>query len=315
MGVTQVSRLNHYAISAILGSEIVGPVKVGHGQIASVADARRYFDRRTAQHSEGAAEDEQDVDVDLLRAAFFAAREHFGDRFSTDRYVAEPERNKVFLKKCRELGLRASDYLLNKQLFNARKNKLLTSLDSARTHIPYEEFAFASEFAATELRYREGASIDDIICDPSLASKFDAVARRIRPGFSSLQYRWAILSIRKAGRHHKLEPSFKMPKFTKGFRLTEDSIDRIPERSGIYLLYERSKLLYARSTRVLRHGVELHRDTATVRAMAEKLWTPDPNNFVVDFAAIQRPMSVLEAIERKLVEERRPVFNIPRSAA
>ena len=310
-----MSRLNHYAISAILGSEIVGPVKVGHGQIASVADAQRYCDRRTARHSENAVLDDQGVDADSLRAAFLAAREHFGDRFSTDRYVAEPERNKVFLDKCRELGLRASDYVLNKQLFNARKNNLLPNLNSARTHIPIEEFAFASEFAATELRYREGASIDDIVCNPSLASKFDAIAQRIRPGFSSLEYRWAVLSIRKAGRHHKLEASFKMPRFTKGFRLTHDPIERIPERSGVYLLYERSKLLYARSTRALRHGVELHRDTATVRAIAEKLWTPDPDDFVVDFAAIPRPIAVLEAIERKLVEERRPIFNIPRSAA
>ncbi|HVS36170.1 MAG TPA: hypothetical protein VMS17_11365 [Gemmataceae bacterium] len=310
-----MSRLNHYAISAILGSEIVGPVKVGHGQIASVADAQQFFDRRTAQHAEGAAGTDQGFDADSLRAAFFAAREHFKDRFSTDRYVADPERNKMFLKKCRELGLRASDYVLNKRLFNARKNKLLPNLKSTRTQIPHEEFAFASEFAATELRYREGASIDDIVCDPSLASRFDAIARRIRPGFGSLEYRWAILSIRKAGRQHKLDPSFRMPRFTKGFRLTQDPIERIPERSGIYLLYERSKLLYARSARVLRHGVELHRDAATVRAMAEKLWTPDPDDFVVDFAAIPPPMSVLDAIERKLVEERRPVFNIPRSAA
>jgi hypothetical protein len=311
-----MSRLNHYAISSILGSEIVGPVKVGHGQIASIANAQQYFDGRAALHSEDDENtDQATVDVDLLRSAFLAARKEFGDNFSTDRYVAEPERNKVFLKKCWEVGLRASDYILNKKLLNARKNKLLPNLKSQRTHIPYEEFAFASEFAATELRYKEGASIDEVLCNPSLASRFDALARRIRPGFTSLQYRWAILSIRKAGRHHKLESSFKMPRFTTGFRLIKDPLEEIPELSGVYLLYERNKLLYTRATEKLRHGIELHRTSTSVAAIAEKLWTPNVDDFVVDFAALAKPNPFLQAIERKIVEERHPIFNIPRTAA
>src|SRR5581483_6205281 len=130
-----------------------------------------------------------------------------------------------------------------------------------------------------------------------------------------LEYRWAILSIRKAGRHHKLESSFKMPKFTAGFRLTKDPLEKIPERSGVYLLYDNRRLLYTRATEQLRHGIELHRDPATVTAIADKLWTPNFDNFFVDFAAIAKPNTVLQAIERKLVEERHPVFNIPRSAA
>ena len=39
-----MSRLNHYAISAILGSEVIGPVKMGHGQIASMVGGQKYFD-------------------------------------------------------------------------------------------------------------------------------------------------------------------------------------------------------------------------------------------------------------------------------
>lgn len=310
-----MNRINPYAVSAILGSEIVGTVKAGHGQISSVADAQWFFDRRVNQHSETAERPSRQFDADSLRTAFYAARAEFGDNWSTDRYVADPERNAVFLAQCRKLGMKASDYDLNKALYNARKNKLLPGLNSDRTHFDYGEYAFASEFAATELRYKAGASIDEVLCNPTLAAKFDAIARRIRPGFTSLEYRWAILSIRKSGRHHKLEASFKMPRFTKGFKLVRDPIEDIPDQSGVYLLYEKHKLLYARSTDKLRHGVELHREASAVAAVADKLWTPDVDNFVVDFAAIVRPSSVLQAIERRLVEERHPIFNIPRSAA
>jgi site-specific DNA-methyltransferase (adenine-specific) len=312
-----MSDLNHYAISAILHSEIVGPVEVAHGQIASLGDAQRYFDVLAADERPAGTGRRQsgEINIDRLKQAFFAARETFKDRGSTDLYIADPKRNEVFLALCRRFGIKASDYRINKTLFNARKNKLLPGLKSERTSIEYGEFAFASEFAATQLRYKAGASIDDILCDPDLASQFDTIAREVTPGFSSFEYRWAILSIRKAGRHQRLPASFRLPKFTTGFRLLRDPIEQIPDQSGVYLLFERQKLLYTRSAVDLRHGVELHRNANILKAINERLWRPDPANFIVDFATVNRPMSFLQAIERKLVEERHPVFNIPRSAA
>ena len=287
----------------------------GHGQIASLGDAQRYFDVLASNERPASQHQSSNIDVDLLKDAFFAARAAFKDRGSTDLYIADPNRNGVFLANCRRLGIRASDDKINKMLFNARKNKLLTGLKSQRTSIEYGEFAFASEFAATQLRYKAGASIDDILCDPALASQFDTIAQKVTPGFSSFEYRWAILSIRKSGRHHKLPARFRLPRFTTGFRLLHDPIERIPNRSGVYLLYERQKLLYTRSAVDLRHGVELHRNTDILKAINEKLWRPNPNDFIVEFATVAGPISFLQAIERKLVEERHPVFNIPRSAA
>lgn len=311
-----MSDLNHYAIGAMLHSDIVGPVRVGHGQIASLGDAQRYFDvLAEKERCASAGGRDGGINVDRLKRAFFAARDTFKDRGSTDLYIADPKRNAVFLEFCRRFGIEASDYRINKTLFNARKNKLLPNLKSERTSIEYGEFAFASEFAATQLRYKAGASIDDILCDPALASQFDEIAQNVTPGFSSFEYRWAILSIRKAGRHQKLPASFRLPKFTTGFRLLRDPIERVPDRSGVYLLYEKQKLLYTRSAVDLRHGVELHRNANILKAINERLWRPNPENFIVDFTTVNRPMSYLQAIERKLVEERHPVFNIPRSAA
>ena len=221
----------------------------------------------------------------------------------------------MFLRKCREIGIEGTDTQINKALLNARKNKKLPDLGSKRYSVPYSEFAFASEFAATQLRYKTGASIDDVLCDPTLARRFDSIATSITPGHTPLDYRWAILSIRKAGRHTKLPASFKMPKFTTGFQLVRDPIERIPEQRGVYLLYEQNKLLYARSTETLRHGVQLHRDPRIIQAITEKLWSPTVNDFHVDYAAVSQPMSYLQAIERRLIEERHPIFNIPRTGS
>ncbi len=309
-----MSDLNHFAISAILQSEIVGPVEVGHGQIASLGDVQRYVDVLAANERPTGTTGREggEINIDHLKQGLLAARETFKDRGSTDLYIAHPERNEVFLASCRRFGIEASDCRINKTLLNARKNKLLSGLKSEKTSIEYGEFAFASEFAATQLRYKTGASIDDIVCDPNLASQFDAIAREVTPGFSSFEYRWAILSIRKAKR---LPESYRLPEFTAGFRLLRDPIEQVPDQSGVYLLYEKQKLLYTRSAVNLRHGVELHRNANILKAINDRLWMPDPANFTVDFAAVNQPMTVLQEIVRKLVEERHPVFNVPRSAA
>ena len=61
-----------------------------------------------------------------------------------------------------------------------------------------DRFLFASEIAWQKLLDDERAtSLDEILCDPALAADFDALARRYAPGFSSLDYRWAALKLRK----------------------------------------------------------------------------------------------------------------------
>src|SRR5262245_61910470 len=219
-----MSQLNHYAISTILGSEIVGPVPVGHGQIASMGDAQRYFDTLRASAPPTIAHHAEVVDVKLVTRAFLEVRKNEG---STELYIADPDKNAEFLRACRRLGVTASVFKINKTLSNARKNRLLKGLKSKKTIVDYKDFAFASEFAATQLRYRHGATIDDILCDPDLSAKFDALARRLSPGRTFFEYRWAILSIRKAGRLGKDPALVKMPQFKSRLRLFDGPLDEI----------------------------------------------------------------------------------------
>jgi len=308
-----MNEINHFAISSILNSEIVGQAKFGHGQMASLGDAQRFFDMLGAGESPSIVHENECVDVEVVVRAFHAVRNARRDRRAPDVYVADPDRNATFLAKCREFGIQASDYTINKRLLYARKNNHLPDLKSVKTSVDYEEFAFASEFAATELKYKTGASIDDVLCEPGLASQFDSIARKLAPGFSSFEYRWAILSIRKAGRHEKLPASFQMPEFTGPFRLVIDPLEQVPNTSGVYLLFEKQKLLYVRSTEHLRHGVELHRNPKVIGAIAEKLWRPNPEDFIVSYVVPERKL--LRPLEKRIVIEKKPIFNVPRSAA
>jgi site-specific DNA-methyltransferase (adenine-specific) len=122
-----------------------------------------------------------------IKAAFDAVR---GDH-SVDRLVADPELNARFVEKCRELGEPAT---LNRALLNLRKGGHLRGIKSNRLSAGDDDpYRFAAEMAVRYMERRDGVSLDDIICDPELASEFDRLAAAIAPGFTPLQYRWAAL--------------------------------------------------------------------------------------------------------------------------
>ncbi|MFN0051790.1 MAG: hypothetical protein ACKV0T_06345 [Planctomycetales bacterium] len=305
--------LNQFEISSILNSEIVGRAQFGHGQVASLGDAQRFVNLLHVEKSPAIRYANERADMSLINEAFRSVRNFRKDQGSSDLYVADPVRNAEFIAKCRELGMAESAYTINKTLFYMRKTNRLKGLNSKKTSFNYDGYAFASEFAATELKYEIGASIDDILCDPDLALRFDSIARLVSPGHSSLEYRWAILSIRKSGRRAEWKPGYKMPQLTTVLNLVADSIEMVPDACGVYLLSERSKPLYARATEHLRQGIELHRRPQTLAAMKSELWQPEPKTFVVSYATIASK-KLLRPVEHRLIEESRPIFNVPRAA-
>jgi site-specific DNA-methyltransferase (adenine-specific) len=138
-----------------------------------------------------------------LAAAIAGVREAFRrtyDGFSADRVVADPDRNQAFLEECRRMGIAGDDRTWNILLFRLRKAGKLIDLPAIRrTAIGWNDcdgYLFASEIAL-QWMLRESESLDEILCDPALAARFDEQARGLAPGASSLEYRWAALKLRK----------------------------------------------------------------------------------------------------------------------
>ena len=124
--------------------------------------------------------------------------------------LADPELASALASKCHELGLPGTPKDWNHLLMRLRKaGKLIDFQTRKRTEFSwaeYDEFLFASEIAWSEMRVH--GTLDDILCDPDLADQFDEIARRLAPGFTSLQYRWGALKLRK---------NSKTPAFARGF--------------------------------------------------------------------------------------------------
>jgi site-specific DNA-methyltransferase (adenine-specific) len=183
---------------------------------------------------------------ELLRQAivdaFFAAH----DGYSIDWLLANPSLQKTFHDACREAGLIGGPSDWNRELLRIRKQGGFPHRGEIKSVlIPADEMD-GYEFAA-EIAWRlasdkfDGASIDEILCDPEKAGYFDRTAKRFGPGFEPSHYRWAALRLRKASRElirDMKQYHFVFAKRDFGRYQAWDRFDtaRVAGRPGIYLL-------------------------------------------------------------------------------
>lgn len=314
-----MARLNHFALSAALGSTIGPRLELRHGQLGSTelaASLDHLLDRRKGL----AGDPSRAAPVsDRFAACVAQAYRLVRNGWSADRVVADPSLNCDYLGACRDLGLDNDLFYLNRQLLQLRKTNRLgggAAGRSRRTSFPESwRYAGASEVAARAFYYRHGVSVDTLICHPKLRLKFDALAAEITPGYSPLQYRWAALNLRKKGasvrvnRRQLAGLHWSVAAFAAGETA-------VPAVEGIYSLYEEENCLFVGGTESIEQNIIAQRSIADVTLLAPELWHPDANRLHWRYAPLPRtPADVLYGMVNRLVHDRRPVFNIPRRGA
>jgi site-specific DNA-methyltransferase (adenine-specific) len=227
--------------------------------------------------------------------------------YSIDRVVADPELDRRYLRRCRELGLAGTDFDLNWKLFTGRKNKYFSDLPKTKTYTASrkDEFEFSCEIAIRyvqeeyrSLKDRE-ISLDKIICDPDLAAEFDRVAMKLAPGFTSLDYRWVALGVRKAaGRYSSKAETVKLPTFEVLGTTTGVRPSTLPAEPGIYLFRCADESLFIGETENLRHRIERHLDCGGKTGFPD--WLYDCGSRAMTLGIVPTPGIV--PIERKIVE-------------
>ena len=162
--------------------------------------------------------------------------------FSVDRLIADPELNAQYVRSCYQFGIAGDPATWNRQLLRLRKSKLLEIPATRTTRISKDDidsYCFASEIAWRDLD-NEGWSLDDILCDPTLAGRFDALAMRLAPGYSSLQYRWAALKIRKRAHDWRNKKVFGLNSLMRAEKLSKLKFSDYQGVHGAYILRSKS---------------------------------------------------------------------------
>jgi hypothetical protein len=247
-----------------------------------------------------------------IAAAFHRASQGF----SPDRVLADPDLNRAYLLECDREGLGSDAATLNRSLLNLRKRGGLRGLGSRRTLIRDQpDYRFAAEIAARFLEKENDIALDQILCDPLCAQRFDEIAMTIAPGGKPFEYRWAALCLRKQ-RRLKPELLSRVARATKvlRFRVSELSLDVVPHDPGLYLFHSDQAILYVGECENLRSRIRKHIDHSDRKELARWLWefgdgTLHLEVHVLDTSVTQR---VRRALESELIRSRSPLFNVKR---
>lgn len=238
--------------------------------------------------------------------------------YSADRVIADPQVNRRFLRRCRELGLSGTDYDLNWALMNARKKGDLSHLPKTRRYTVREidEFEYGSEMAVRFLQQERNVSLDRIICDPELAEEFDGYASKLAPGFSPLQYRWGALRIRKAGRlGSKADNVYEVPQLEALGKVASLRLGKVSEIGGLYLFSSENERVFLGQTDNLHHRIEKHMEVSASRGLPNWLWNTKKQPLDISVAELPSlTRSIRQRIEVLLVKKWKPLLNIARVA-
>jgi hypothetical protein len=207
----------------------------------------------------------EDFDPRRIVEAFIEVR----DGMSADYVIACPEANRRFLDRVRELGLNGDATAINMALVNARKAGRLKRQPSKREYrLPtgVEPWTFASEWAMRHLQrelVRETdrlIALDEILCNPEYAARFDTLVARIKPGFKPLEYRWAALSLRKKGKANPA-PNDLSVGLERQVPLVE-ARKNTPEGPGLYLIRSADRAVFVNHTADLHGQLKRHLEIA-----------------------------------------------------
>jgi site-specific DNA-methyltransferase (adenine-specific) len=247
---------------------------------------------------------------ETVREAFLAVR---GER-SPDVVVADPDLNEQFLRECRIRGLKDQPRQLNLTLLNLRKSSDLQGIKSKRTVVKnQEDFCFASEIAVRFLERRDQVSLDQILCDPTLAAEFDEIAAGLASGFSTFQYRWAALGLRKRkGLRPELLGKVIQARSVVACRAEDVKPEELPVQPGLYLFIGPSDVLYIGECQSLRKRLGKHLDHSDNKSLARWLWEHGTTDLRVEYHVLPAGVStrVRKAMEAELIRSRKPLFNV-----
>ncbi len=239
--------------------------------------------------------------------------------YSTDRVLIDPELNSAFQQACQQLSVNLPPVLLNRYLLRLRKAGKLSGVKSnERTSFDWtkaDSYLFASEIAWRTVFDHTGASLDDIFCNPSLSQLFDETARKFAPGFSSFEYRWGALTLRKAAKtvstRSRLldDPGAKLEVIS--------DFEKLDGQPGLYVVGQSSKKpLYVGEALDL--GRVLHRQFAT----SSEGWSAYGSDVQVHAVPYQRLPSMdlssrgaklslwLVAYQCRLIQRSQPQLNL-----
>jgi hypothetical protein len=170
------------------------------------------------------------------------------------------------------------------------------------------------------LKYRYGASIDDILLDPVLGEQFEALAHVVVPSLPSKELRLGALYIRKTRNLAKrqlaalkaLDIHIVDEHATQSVPLSGIHEDEIPESPGLLELKEGSRYLYISRNDNLRRTVSQFARGTAFQIISNDFWRASLDEITLQYVEGRGiGGSSTTKWERRLIHDFEPIFNWP----
>jgi hypothetical protein len=256
--------------------------------------------------------------TDLLTSRIVQAFRAVHNGYSTERVVIDDELNARYLKECRRLGiLSQSDYDLNHALYDTRKSGKANLPPTTKRPVirDYDQFEFASEIAFRFLQRTEGVSLDRVLCDPPLRSRFDEIAHRLALDVSVLKLRAGALNLRKSRRMRPTDAATPLYQLSSAGPITHVDLSKLPTDPAAYVFYEDGRPVFAGETANLRDRMERHAKASGNRGIPTWIEDVAASDLILRYAALPE---VNQATRlnwlRNFINREKPVLNYQKAA-
>jgi site-specific DNA-methyltransferase (adenine-specific) len=191
-----------------------------------------------------------------------------GKGYSTDLVLCDPELNENFVAACKRKSLPGDPSVWNRLLLRIRKSGKLPKLGRGPRRLTpsaTDAYSAASEAAMQLLSLDYGFTLDEFLCSPLAAAQFDRLAARFGEGYSSLEYRWAAMAIRKRAKRSRALAATHFRDWDPRQLGRSIQLDRCLsakyEHPGVYVVLDHRQPLYVGETLNVRHRVQQIRDS------------------------------------------------------
>lgn len=315
-----MNELNQFVISRVLGSTMEHTKRPRFGPLGAL-----HVQHQVLAHLPKPGE--QITFLPRAEKTIVRAFEETRRGFPVDRVLADPALAEKFFKRCRQLEVDAPSYKIALRLLAFRKSPRRHARIAKATAIEprrdFSAYSFAAEMAISQMKYRYGASVDDLLAYPEIGREFDALAEQLHPGLTPLEYRLAALHVRKS-RYCKSDerPLFDSIKTQRAERTLQrfESLDKIDLEKfhgvdAIVGIVEEARIqryLYITQTKDAFEALRPFTKQATFVAIGNSFWTPSLSSiflYVYDIHGRFRnaPQSLWT---KKLIHEKEPIFNM-----
>jgi hypothetical protein len=309
--------LNQFFISRTLGSTMKHMKKASLGPMA----ARHVQNQVLAQRPHSG---EQITFAPPVEKTIIRAFEDVRQGLPVDRVFADPNLAASFFKRCRQLEVNAPQSALALRILRLRKSARIHRATAPREpRRDFTPYLYAAEMASSQIRYRFGASVDDILAYPEIGKEFDKLAAQIQPGWTPLDYRLAALHVRKS-RYCKPEER-SLFETIKTLRVEDvakevgalDTLGtpvKFDKPDGIIGLVERtphaSRFLYLSQAKDMPDVIPFTKK-GMFDALANTFWSPSLSSiYLIIYGIHEKFRNASQAVwTKKLIHEKAPIFN------